>query len=1014
MRSRVIVVLASLLIFGNALPSAAQYFGRNKVQYEKFDFKVLTTEHFDIYYYPEEEAAVHLAARMAERWHARLTKLLQHELSGRQPLILYAAHPHFQQTNILGEIGEGTGGVTESNRRRVILPFAGGLAETDHVLGHELVHAFQYDIASQVDVRGRPTGPGIQALPLWFIEGMAEYLSIGPIDSNTAMWVREAASRDAMPTVDRLDDPDFFPYRYGHAFWAYVAGRWGDRVVGDLLRATGPDGNVKAAISAILGMDDKQLSAEWHEATKKSFAAVYETARPASAFGRALITREQGGGDMNVTPAISPDGKRVVFLSEKSLFSIDMYVADVASGRIERKLVSTTSDPHFDSLQFIGSAGDWAPDNRRFVFAALSAGQPVLTIVDANSGNREAEHEFKDLGEIYNPAWSPDGDRIAFSALKGGVLDLFVYSLDTQQLQQITNDPFADLDPEWSPDGRELVWVTDRFSSNLDTLSFGNYRIAAMTMGDGRPRELAGFENGRNSNPEFAPDGSLYFLATPDGIPNVYRLPNPERGGTPVKVTNVVSGVAGITPLTPALSAASKSNAFVFTVFENDDYNIYASDASRPLTVGALATDSTNSAVLPPANRRPDTVVQLLQSSNTGLPAPRDYQVEDYKAKLSLEGISQPTVGIGADRFGTYAAGGISFLFSDILNDHMIGATVQSTSRIEETGAQAIYLNRKSRWNWGAVVEHLPYVTGSYAQGLAQDPAGNTAIVQEVVRVTQLNSGASAIAQYPFSKVQRLEFSAGVRRIGFDAEVETQFFSPITGQLFDEQRQDLPRPDAINMAESTAALVYDSSIFGATSPLVGQRYRFEYSQMAGTLTYGGFLADYRRYFMPARPFTIAVRGLHYGRYGSGAEDPRLTPLYIGYQGLVRGYDFGSFDANECESNDLRTCPAFDRLNGSRVAIASAELRFPLLGLFSRKSFYGPFPIEMALFTDAGMAWTSEIKPSFAGGERDWVRSAGAALRINVLGFAVAEIDYVRPLDRSRKGWLWQFGLTPGF
>src|SRR4030095_2666377 len=133
MRSLLTVVLAALILMGSAVPSNAQYFGRNKVQYERFDFKVLTTDHFDIYYYPEEETAAQLAARMAERWYARLTRLLQHELSGRQPVILYAAHPHFQQTNILGDIGEVTGGVTESSRRRVILPFAGGLAETDHV-----------------------------------------------------------------------------------------------------------------------------------------------------------------------------------------------------------------------------------------------------------------------------------------------------------------------------------------------------------------------------------------------------------------------------------------------------------------------------------------------------------------------------------------------------------------------------------------------------------------------------------------------------------------------------------------------------------------------------------------------------------------------------------------------------------------------------------------------------------------------------------------------------------------
>jgi Tol biopolymer transport system component len=1009
----VAVVLASLLIFGNAFPSSAQYFGRNKVQYERFDFQMLATEHFDIYYYPEEEAAIQIAARLAERWHARLTKLLAHELRGRQPLIMYAAHPHFQQTNILDGIGEGTGGVTESNRRRVILPFAGGLAETDHVLGHELVHAFQYDMASQADIQGRPIGPAVQALPLWFIEGMAEYLSLGPIDSNTAMWVREAASRDAMPSIDKLDDPDFFPYRYGHAFWAYVAGRWGDRAVGDVFKATGPDANIKAAIAGVLGVDAEQLTTDWHAATKKAFAAVYETARPANAFGRELISKEKGGGDMNVTPSISPDGKNVVFLSSRSLFSIDIYLADVATGRIGRRLVQTTSDPHFDSLQFLGSAGDWAPDNRRFAFAALSKGQPVLTIVDTTNGNREGEFEFKDLGEIYNPAWSPDGTKIAFSALQGGVLDLYVYTLDSKQLEKITDDPFADYDPEWSPDGSEIVWATDRFSSNLETLSFGNYRLGAISPASRQARPLAGFESGRNSNPEFGPDGSLYFIATPDGIPNVYRLQSPSRGGTPVRVTNVISGVAGITPLTPALSVSSNADALVFTIFENDQYNIYAADTTRPQTLGALATDSRNSAVLPPGDRRPDEVVQLLESAATGLPQPAKYPVEEYKPRLQLEAISQPTIGVGADQFGTYAAGGIAFVFSDFLNDHTIGATVQSTSRIQETGAQAFYLNRKSRWNWGFVLEHLPYVTGGYGQGLTTVD-GQQAVVQETVRVTQLNSGASAIAQYPFSRVQRVEFSAGVRRIGFDAEVETQFFSPITGQLFDEQTQDLPRPDAINMAEATAALVYDSSVFGATSPLVGRRYRVEYTQLAGTLKYGGVLGDFRQYYMPVKPFTFALRGLHYGRYGADAEDSRLPPLFIGYQGLVRGYDFGSFDANECNSVDLSTCDAFDQLNGSRVAIASAEFRFPLLGLFSRNSFYGAFPIELALFADAGLAWDSATKPRFAGGDRDWVRSTGVALRANVLGFAIAEFDYVRPLDRSRKGWIWQFGLTPGF
>jgi Tol biopolymer transport system component len=1006
-------VLAVSLVLAANIPVEAQYFGRNKVQHQRFDFQVLTSEHFDVYYYPEEEAAVRLATRMAERWYSRLSQLLKHELSGRQKLIIYAAHPHFQQTNVLdGEIGEGTGGVTESGKRRVILPFAGGLAETDHVLGHELVHAFQYDMAATTDLQGRPVGPGLQALPLWFIEGMAEYLSLGAVDANTAMWVREASSRDAMPTIERLDDPDFFPYRYGHAFWAFVAGRWGDRAVGDMLRATGPAGDIEGAVQAVLGLDTGTLTAEWHAATRRAYAGVFETVR-AQAAQAPLISKASGGGNMNLSPALSPDGRRLVYLSEQSLFSIDMYVADAATGRTTRKIVSTATDPHFDSLQFLKSAGDWASDNRRFAFAALSSGRPVLTIVDTDTGRRETERTFNDLDEIYNPAWSPDAKTIAFSAMRGGVLDLFTFTVATGELQQLTNDAFADLDPEWSPDGRELAWVTDRFSSDLGALKFGNYRIGSMTLASKQVRELAGFASGGNTNPEYAADGTLFFIASPDGIANVYRLAA-GAAQPATRVTNVLSGVSGITPLTPALSVASGAPAVVFTVFENDAYNIYASETTRPPAAGSGLKAGTTAAVLPPADRRAGEVTAFLDNPLRGLPeglAP--YPSEAYKAKLSLDAISQPTVGVGVDQFGAYGGGGISFLFSDVLGEHVVGANLMITNRLDESGGSIGYLNRRSRWNWGMVAEQSPYVTGAFAQGVTTID-GQAVIVQQSLRERQINQAASMIAQYPFSKVHRLEFAGGGRRISFDSQLETAYYSTATGDFLANEVEELPRPDALNLGEASAALVYDSSIFGATSPLVGQRYRLEVSQLAGSLNYTGVLADYRKYFMPVRPFTLALRGMHFGRYGEGGEDPRLSELYLGYPGLVRGYDVGSFDANECVEIDLASCEAFDQLKGSRVAVAGAEFRFPLLGLFSRQSYYGAFPVEMALFADAGVAWTKDNRPSFAGGDREWVRSAGLAVRANVFGYAIAEIAYVRPLDRSRRGWVWQFGLMPGF
>src|SRR6185369_2799530 len=180
--------------------ATAQSFGRNKVHYVDLDFRILEPPHFDIYYYPEEHDASVEAGRLAERWYARLSKALDFEFTERQPIVLYGSHSQFVQTNVIpGFLGEGTGGVTEFDKGRVVLPFAAGLGETDHVLGHELVHAFQRQILK----RG---GPQLSSLPLWFVEGMAEYLSVGAIDTNTAMWLRDSVEQDSLPRLDQLDD----------------------------------------------------------------------------------------------------------------------------------------------------------------------------------------------------------------------------------------------------------------------------------------------------------------------------------------------------------------------------------------------------------------------------------------------------------------------------------------------------------------------------------------------------------------------------------------------------------------------------------------------------------------------------------------------------------------------------------------------------------------------------------------------------------------------------------------
>src|SRR5688572_20847817 len=231
-------VVAAVLV---AAPSAdAQfYFGQNQVQYDSFNWKVIETDHFLVHFYEGEETAARDAARMAERAYGRLSRILGHEFREKKPIVLFASRTDFGQNNVTGDLGEATGGVTEALRHRMLLYFTGDYRSFEHVLAHELVHAFQYDIFA----RGK-AGAGLQTLaqympPLWFAEGMAEYLSLGPSTPATNLVLRDAALNGKLPTVKQMTDQPqrYFPYRFGHAFWTYIGKRFGDEVIGQVMHA---------------------------------------------------------------------------------------------------------------------------------------------------------------------------------------------------------------------------------------------------------------------------------------------------------------------------------------------------------------------------------------------------------------------------------------------------------------------------------------------------------------------------------------------------------------------------------------------------------------------------------------------------------------------------------------------------------------------------------------------------------------------------------------------------------
>ena len=1029
--------LAAILctLLGVPTRAAAQYFGQNKVQYETFDFHVMHTPHFDIYFYPSESLAVSDAARMAERWYTRHSEEFSYQLSSKKPIILYANHPDFEQTNVIGgQIPEATGGVTEGLRDRVTLPFTGNYAENDHVLGHELVHVFQYDIAQNPAATG---GQGSSAgglarlnqLPLWLIEGMAEYLSLGRKDPLTAMWMRDAALYNDVPSIHDLTYSNkYVPYRYGQALWAYIGGRWGDAAVSDVYRASLKIGWDNALVR-VLGVSSDTLSKQWNESIRETYLPTVAGRTQPDFAGERVTVGEDHAGDMNVGPVVSPDGKYVVFYSSRGLFTTELYMADAHTGKIVKQLTHPSIDSHFDALAFIYSAGAWSPDSKQFAFITFANGNNEIEVLDIKSGHIIRRIHPKDIGAMNTLAWSPDGTQIVFSGTHGGISDLYLYDLKTGHVRQLMNDRYADLQPAWSPDGKTIAFASDRFpGTNFDSLTYAPLGIAMIDVASGNIRTVPTFSGSQSMNPQFSPDGrSLYFIANPGGFSDIYRMDL--ASGQLFQVTKLATGVSGITETSPALSVASQTGRVMFSVFERGGYRIYGLEGER--AQGQAVTPQVASVgmagVLPPWSALQTSSVQQRRAEPlTGLPPVGTvFDVSPYKPSLSLDYIGSPGVGVAVGGpFGTGAVGGVEAHFGDVLGNRTIGAQLGVQGSIKNTAGQLFYLNSKHRWNWFWSVSHVPYITG-FTDASVQDFNGNgqsfTGVVYRQVIQRQYDDAITVGALYPFSTTRRLEVNMGYRHLGYGTEVDS-VITDLNGIPLAQGQGSVPSPPGLNLGQVGVALVGDNSFFGFTSPVSGTRYRLEADPIVGDLNFTTALVDFRKYFF-ARPLTFAFRGMQYGRYGTDAESNRFFPLFVGDPILVRGYDFNSFSPSECVADNTSgnpgSCPVFDRLFGSRIAVANFELRIPLIGTEAFGLLpWGIIPVEIAPFFDAGVAWSKDSTPTITFSESNSGRvpvfSTGVSARLNVLGYAVVELYYAHPFQRPGKNWEFGFQLQPGW
>jgi len=305
---------------------------------------------------------------------------------------------------------------------------------------------------------------------------------------------------------------------------------------------------------------------------------------------------------------------------------------------------------------------------------------------------------------------------------------------------------------------------------------------------------------------------------------------------------------------------------------------------------------------------------------------------------------------------------------------------------------QTAYINRQSRWNWGIAGTQIPVLLGAARAPAAAESPSTPTVTREVDLLRQTHRQVTGVAMYPFSRARRMEFSGGLHAIASDREIATRVYARGSGALLAETQDHAPGEATVALFDTSAALVYDSSVFGGTGPLLGTRYRLEAAPTFGDLSYTTLLADYRRYLMPVAPITVALRAQHVGRYGSDASDSRLLPLVWTLRDLVRGYD------------------AQDVMTTRRLAVANLEARVPLVGAFGRLSRANVVPVDAIVFADAGAFWSG---PGASVAPPAILRSAGAGVRLNAGGF-IFEVAAARALDAAARGWRLAFNFLPGF
>jgi Tol biopolymer transport system component len=948
-----------------ASAASAQYFGQNKIVYDKFDWKVYRSTHFTIYFYESERSSLQKVASYAESAYDELSRALNFQIPKSINLIYYATHADFEQTNtILNFIPEGVGAFALPSRNRMVLPVDMPDEKLQQLIAHELTHVFQFEIIFGGNYLRAATSGG----PQWFFEGMASYFA-NDEDSKDKMVLRDAVLSDQVPEIAQSGVQGFFAYRFGHAVFDFIEAEWGKDSVRDFIFEFRNQigGNVERVIRRAFNQSAEDFDIKFRRFLRQRYLKILTEKGEPIDFGERFKIDDDPTAELS--PRAYPSGDFVAAISTVK-DDADVVVLSNAERKLFRNLTKGyTTRYEYVVAQWIttapGSGSDIAvsPDgNTVAVFARRERGRDLLLLNALDGGIRE-HIEMEGLDQQLNPAFSPDARTVVFRAFQGGKADLFAYDLEAKTIVNLTNDDAFDAAPAYSPDGRWIYYASIRGTKS---------KIFRFSPGSPESREQITYGDWHDEDPSLSPDGKRLFLTSDrdGGIYNIYSI-NLENGET-LQHTNVVGGV-----FTPTVFVGrDNTEKLVFAAYYKRRFTLYIADSKK--SIRRLPDLSPIPTPLGPGGTQPfEPAIQVSIDPEN---------VKDRESRrLHLED-AQVVAGVNTDQ--TFVSNTI-LVFGDNLGDRRFIASLQSLSSF--TNFQFVYYDLTHRLQKGITV----FDDRTYFLALDQSP-GQDRLVRD--RRAYRRTGALLLGNYPLSRYFRLEGEIGYIWRAFD------FPFAISNEDGDQVFIVDARED--NYPTAGVSIVGDTVLYRQWGPLSGRRFRLSYNyapdfggdeddpdtvfteEDSTTLTQD-VSVDIRQYIKITERSLIAIRLF-------GAQSTGNFPNVYAFGGLdtLRGLDFRE-------------------QIGNTVGYANIEYRFPLIDLLQFP--WGGFQdIRGRVFFDIGGAKLKDQDFEFMDPDddrrlRDGRASYGYGFQVTFLGLQL-HWDFAKLTDLRQS----QSGLKTSF